>query len=995
MNLDFDWRFQLGDTPQAAQEDYQDGAWRLLNVPHDWAAEEPLAADGPQGGAGGYAVGGVGWYRKTFEVPQAWLDQATHIEFDGIYMNSEVWLNGNKLGRRPYGYISFGYDLTGKLHAGRNVISIRVDNSKEPSARWYHPCGVYGHVNLVVTSPLRIAPDGVFVSTPEITGQKATVQVETLVKNELPETSEYQLETRLYDPEGQEIAFHQQSINNGKDRLVKQSLVAPAPKRWDVDTPQLYVAESSILQNGKVVDQLRTRFGIRTVRWDAKTGFWLNDKNIKLKGVCEHLEGGPVGGAWPDELIEWKLRLLKQMGCNAIRTAHNPQVPKFYDLCDEIGLLVMDEIFDGWKKKAEWDYGRQAFAKWWRRDLEGWIRRDRNHPCIICWSVGNETRGDVGKDIVAACHAIDPTRLVTSGHSGSQFMDVVGVNGHSERRHFFDEWKAQRPFVATEAPHTWQVRGYYRSQTWYRDGYPNKRQDPFEIPDLAPQEIFFDSWCAPEERSNRKQIFNSSYDNATVRINARQHWQKTRDLSWFSGFFRWTGFDYPGEATYVHGGWPFRAFMGGALDLAGFPKDLFYFYQSQWIDEPMIHILPHWTHPQLEAETAVPVWVYTNLEEVELWLNGKSLGRKRPGRQWDKMQCEWLVPWRPGKLQAVGYRNGREVKRAMQQTSGAPSRLGVQCDSDNLAADGRDCAQLTINFLDSAGAFYPYGENRVYFHCDGPVRLLALENGSPVDVEPTFGQTSRRGFYGRLRAFLQATRATGNVSVVVGAICGEKRQLTSNQVAIDCQRVSLRGTQTPNEWDVHYTLDDTKPTSTSPRYEKPFTVSPETTVRAAVFHQGKLLFEMQEKFGPQQGHHWGSAATEIVDTGGGEQAEDAKFQGATLRKEGKGYRGRGYVDFGGGKGYVEWYQENDGSPGPVKLVFRYAAQHAKGNRKMLLRINGREAATLEFPNTGSWNTTWRTLETVQTLQSGANQIRLQTADQSGVNLDELTIEPAE
>ncbi|GAF01633.1 glycoside hydrolase family 2 TIM barrel-domain containing protein [Saccharicrinis fermentans] len=306
--------------------------------------------------------------------------------------------------------------------------------------------------------------------------------------------------------------------------------------------------------------------------------------------------------------MKWKLSLLKEMGVNAIRTAHNPAPPMFYDLCDEMGFLVMDEIFDGWMRKAKMDYGAQAFNDWWERDMTEWLERNRNHPSIIIYSLGNETKGEIAKELVAKCHQLDPSRLVTSGHSASEYMDVFGVNGGSEKQGFYQKERPLKPFVATEAPHTWQTRGYYRTKTWFRDGYPNKGQQPFALPDLTQEEVFSYEWAPRDQWVNRKQHFNSSYDNAMVRISARKNWELMRDLPWYSGHFRWTGFDYYGEASYVHGGWPFRLFMGGALDVAGFEKDLFYFYQSQWTKKPMVHILPHWTHPTLDKGTEIPVW---------------------------------------------------------------------------------------------------------------------------------------------------------------------------------------------------------------------------------------------------------------------------------------------------------------------------------------------------------------------------------------------------
>jgi len=979
------WRFALGDALGAEQAIFNDAAWRTLNVPHDWAFEADYAPDAAQTHMGGYKPGGVGWYRKAFAFDPAWENRRVFIEFDAVYMNSEVWINGHLLGKRPYGYISFSYDLTDYLKPGSNVLAVRVDNSREPSARWYHGCGIYAHVKLTVKAPLHIAEDGIFVSTPEVSDLIADVSVETELKNLSDKHPSGMLETILLDPSGQVVARDERSVQlkAGEGKTVHQMLQVKRPLRWSTETPHLYRTVSRVRIGDVVVDEVSTRFGIRTVRWETNTGFWLNGENLKLKGVCDHLEAGPVGAAKPDELIRWQIQLLKDMGCNAIRTAHNPQVPVFYDLCDEMGMLVMDEIFDGWKKKAPEDYGSQAFDEWWERDLRAFMKRNRNHPSVVIWSVGNETGGPVAKDLVRVCHEMDPTRFVTSGHSGSRHMDVFGVNGHSEKQHFYDH-SPNKPFVATEAPHTWQVRGFYRTQAWFRDGYPSTRQDPFPCPDLTEKEIFIYDWTEPENKKNRKQVFNSSYDNAMVRITARKQWELARDLPWYAGHFRWTGFDYLGEARLAHGGWPFRAFMGGALDLAGFEKDLYYFYQSQWTDAPMAHILPHWTHPKMDAGTKIPVWVYSNCDEVELFLNGKSLGKDRPGKQWDEMQCDWMVPWTPGTLEAVGYRNGKEAARAKQETAGKPAALAV-------AVAGKECPIVTVAITDEKGVVNPYGENRIHYHFDGPVRILSLESGNPVNTENNFGATSRAAFFGLARAFLQVTAGEGAISAVAGAICGEPQLLTSDLVHIDVQPFAVRGESPRRNLKVLYSLDGSDPATV---YAGPFRVAPGTEVKASVFDGGRLLFVMRERFGPGQGLYWGSRASIGLAADTGEQAENAFFSGAKVSTAGNGYHGGGFLDFGDGGGWVEWYQENDGSPGMFTLRFRYACNDRKRTgRSMKLTVNGRVVEPeLFFRNTGSWGDDWSTVSVDVMLNSGANAIRLSTGKDGGVLLDELNVE---
>lgn len=972
--IDWDegWKFKLGDSPKAATAEFDDASWRMLDVPHDWAFEADYAQDAAQTDRGGYKPGGIGWYRKTFERPPSWRGQKIRIEFDAVFMNSEVWINGKLLGKRPYGYISFDYDLTPHLKPGKNVIAVRADSQLEPAARWFHGCGIYGHVKLVVTGAASIAKDGVYITTPNVSDQQVTVSVETEMVGKYKGAT---LETVVLDPFGKEVA--RDSLTVGR-AVVKQMLLVKKPLRWDIDTPNLYTLVSRIGD-----DEVKTRFGVRTIRWEKNTGFWLNGRGVKLKGVADHSEAGPVGAAYPDELLRWKIQQLKDMGCNSIRTAHNPQTPLFYDLCDEMGILVMDEIFDGWKKKAAEDYGKQAFAEWWERDLRAWFKRDRNHPSVIIWSLGNETRGPIGPDLVRVCHEMDPTRLVTSGHANPSDMDVEGVNGHSETQQFFEQ-QPEKPFVSTEAPHTWQVRGYYRSQTWFRDG--QKKKGLFPCPDLTEEEIFTYDWIAPENRKKRKQIFNSSYDNAMVRITARKNWELMRDLPWHSGHYRWTGIDYLGEAGYVHGGWPFRAFMGGALDLALFRKDLFYFYQSQWTTEPMVHILPHWTHPKMEAGTKIPVWVYSNCDDVELFLNGESLGKDKPGTKWDEMQCDWMVPWTPGTLEAVGYKGGQEVARTSQATAGVPCKLA-------LSFEGEACPIITVVQQDENGVMNPYAENRIHYHVDGPARILSLESGNPVNTENNLS-TSRAAFFGLARAFLQTTSDNGSLSVVAGVICGEKQLMTSDQVSIDVQPLELRGEGKPYDFKILYSIDGSKP---SVAYIGTFSVKPDTVVKADVFSAGKLLLSMEEKFGSGEGIYWAdekAIKVPVPTLGNGEQAEDATFNGATVSQKGRGFQGTGYLDFGKKKGaYVEWYQENDGSPGPAILAIRYSGKRRGATgRAMKLTVNGTGVdGELFFPNTKGYGTDWKILEVEIKMGSGANHIRLTTIEKGGMCIDSIEV----
>jgi len=997
VSLNRDWKFHLGEAGGASEVDFADEAWRTLDVPHDWAFEAPYSPDAAQKDKGGYKPGGIGWYRKSFELPDTFSGKRVSVRFDGVYMNSQVWLNGKLLGKRPYGYIPFEYDLTEGLKPGLNTIAVRVDNLKEPSARWYHGCGIYAHVRLIASEPVAIESNGVWVRTANVSDVAADLQVSAQVINRSDKVVNATVIHHLVAPDGSQfknVAQSEIELQPGQQKTVESQISVNSPALWDVHSPNLYRLTSQVV-HASTTDTRLTKFGIRTIRWEPRTGFWLNGKVTKLLGVADHLEAGPVGMAYSDELLRWKLQLLKDMGCNAIRTAHNPQVPKFYDLCDELGILVMDEIFDGWKRKAPFDYGQQAFDKWWKQDLSDWVIAQRNHPCIVIWSMGNETHGKIGKQLVELCHELDPTRAVTSGSSDTQYMDVEGVNGPSERPSFYSKRKGRTPakaFVGTETPHTWQVRGYYRTRTWFRDGFPKRGGKVFPLPDLTDKEIFRYDWTSPSNRKNRKQIFNSSYDNATVRISARKHWELMRDLPWYGGHFRWTGIDYLGEAGYVHGGWPFRAFMGGAIDLAGFPKDLFYFYQSQWTEKPMVHLLPHWTHPRMELGTEIPVWAYSNADRVDLFLNGKKIGSDKPGKKWDEMQCEWMVPWEPGELRAVAYRDGKEVASTSQKTAGAPAAI-------KLSIEGKDCPIATIAQVDQAGVMNPYGENRVHYHVDGPAQIVSLESGNPVNTEPNFGVSSRTTFFGLGRCFLKRLESAGEsigeseATLTAAAILGDKQLHVSDQISIDVQQVNLGGQSRKSDFQIRYS---TSSGESDLIYSGPFTVQPGTTVKAKVLRGDEVIFEMTEKFGPNEGLYWGTGDEgALADAGsGGDQAEDATLYRAKVRTQGEGFRGRGFVDFENNQGaYVEWYRENDGAAEALTGKFRYSGKRGggKAGAKMKLTINGRTQSIL-FPNTGGWGTDWKTLEVPIRLTPGANSIRLTTDESGGMYFDELTIE---
>ena len=985
-NFNNNWQFILEDNPSFSNENIDASSWKTLNVPHDWSFEKGVRKGGDQGQGGGYHDGGIGWYRKYFNVAKESLSKVTYINFDGIYMNSEVWINGNYLGKRPYGYISFRYDISKHLKEGKNTIAVRVDNSLEPSARWYHPCGIYAAVKLIGVNPTHIKPNSIFITTPTIEKQSVTVNIDAEINGNF---KNLKYEVKLFSPEGKELArkCEKLSVLNPSYQLEVKN-----PQLWSPDTPVLYKAVTQILDGKTIIDEVETNFGFKTVEWKTETGFWLNGQNVKLKGTCEHWEGGPVGGAWTKPMLRWKLQSLKDMGINAIRPSHNPTPPMFYDICDEIGLLVMDEIFDGWHKKAPEDYGKQAFDEWWQRDVKEWITRDRNHPSIFVWSLGNETHSDVAPEMVAFGKKLDPTRLFTSGAGNPEDMDIQGVNGGSETKSFIESNKLTKPFISTEAPHTWQTRGYYRTQTWWRD---NELPGTYELPNLTEKEIFFYEGINPKNWRNRKQRFNSSYDNATVRVSARKYWEVMRDTPWHSGHFRWTGFDYYGEAGLVHGGLPFNLFMGGALDVAGFKKDLFYFYKSQWTAEPMIHMLPHWTHPRMEKGTVIPVWVYSNADEVELFLNGKSLGKDKPGTVWNEMQCEWMVPYQEGKLEAVAYIDGKEVKRTSFSTSKQPSKLKTTVEKLEAKDSFEASYIITSESLDENDNLYPYGENKIYYNIQGDVNKVSMENGNPIDPTSRTKADFRALFFGKTRLFLRAQPNAKQASVITASILGDKALFLSNKITIEAEVISILGNVKQSDLEMFYTTNGDNPEINGLPYKSSFEVSDGTTVKAIAKQNGRVVLTMEETFGKTEGLFWGDehSADMWIGRGVNISAEDGVLDGgAKADTNARRYKGTGFVRFDGNEGAITWYQENDGEQGDYSIRFRYMHNNEGKLHPMKLYVNDEYIRTLDFKATGGWEKEWKFVPTIITLKAGANNIKLETTGKSGPYIDELFID---
>ncbi|HEY3757515.1 MAG TPA: glycoside hydrolase family 2 TIM barrel-domain containing protein [Opitutaceae bacterium] len=773
-SFDFDWRFVSGDTAGAEVPGFDDASWRKLAVPHDWSIEGPFDAQAPAGGPGGYLPTGIGWYRKHFQVPAAMKGRVVTIQFDGVYMNSDVWINGKLLGHRPFGYITFRYDLTPYLNYGGtpNVLAVRVDTSRQPSSRWYAGSGIDRNVWMLTSDPLRIVEDGIVVTTPE-TAPSAVVRVRTQVINGRPQAARIELRQSISGEDGPlPETTTTTSLQAGSHAELESALAVPHPRLWSPDHPSLYVLHSEVWSDGHRVDSADTTIGIRSLDYDVDRGFRLNGEPTKMFGLCLHQDAGPLGSAVPAAILESRLRDLKAMGCNAIRTSHNPPDPVLLDLCDRLGLLVMDEAFDEWtQRKPQISYGySDFFAAWSQRDLQDFIRRDRNHPSVVLWSAGNEVGEQlmpagpsVLKPLVDTFHREDPTRPVTSamdnvytdhGRAPTAFTDLLDIVGYN----YADRWLArretymaddrvafpQRRFVGTEDAGTYVIRGTY----------------PFG--------------SAPPGTPER-----ALYAAQDVRI--EQLWKFALTHDYDIGHFMWTGFDYLGESR-----WPEISATCGALDFCGFRKDAFYLYQSIFTHAPMLHLLPHWNWAE-RAGQVIPVLAYTNCDVVELFLNGRSLGAKarefpREGNlgAWNTyphpqvlpttadLHLQWDVPYAAGELRAVGYRGGEKVCEEVVRTAGAATALSIAPDRLDVNADGRDALRIEIRIVDAHGVTVPTAADAITVAIDGPAKLLGIGNGDPANHE-SFQASHHLAFNGLCLAIIGTTRQAGTVRVTVSA----------------------------------------------------------------------------------------------------------------------------------------------------------------------------------------------------------------------------------
>jgi len=744
-SFDSDWRFQRGDLDGADKVEFDDSAWRRLDVPHDWSIEGPFDKDNPTRGSGGFLPAGIGWYRKHFTLPTNDANRRVFIEFDGVMANSDVWINGFHLGRRPYGYVSFSYELTGHLNFENkpNVLSVRADNSGQPASRWYSGAGIYRHVRLVITAPVHVPQWGTFVTTPKINDQEASVHVSSTIINQDNKPHVFSIQTRIIAPTGEVVARSEtpnRKIEPGESLNIERDLTVRNPRRWDLAHPYLYQLVTTVRETspdqGISVDEETTPFGIREFKFDADTGFWLNGQNFKLRGVCIHHDGGAFGAAVPLRVWERRLEILRELGVNAIRTAHNPPAPEFLDLCDRMGFIVMDEMFDCWTvAKNPHDY-HLYFKDWSIIDTRDTVRRDRNHPSIVVYSAGNEIhdtpKPEIAKPIlaslVAAFHAEDPSRPVTQAlfrpnvshdydNGLADLLDVVGQNYRENEIIAAHQQKPARKILGTENRHD------------------------------------------------------------------RPVWLALRDNRPYAGQFLWTGIDYLGEAP----AWPIVGHGSGLIDRTGRIRPLGFQRQSWWSNKPSVFItrrvaptalsptdpgyqpdpqrrqqqvlFPDWTPKSVEPHNE-NVEVYSNCETVELFLNGKSLGSK--SQPPDASSRNWDVPFAAGVIKAVASNGGRIVATHELHTAGAPAGILLSSDRERITNSYDDVSHVTVRIVDRNGVPVPGADNLIQFRLTGPGLIAAVDNGDNAGHE-LFQTNSRHAFQGECIAMIKAKTSTGHV----------------------------------------------------------------------------------------------------------------------------------------------------------------------------------------------------------------------------------------
>lgn len=757
IQFDESWQFYRGDAEGAEQTTFNDKSWRTVDLPHDWSIENlpdthsPFSPDALSGVSGGFTTGGTGWYRKTFQISAADIHKPFYLQFDGVYMNADIWLNGRHIDCHPYGYTSFWFALTGKIKAGPNVVAVKIQNEGKNS-RWYSGSGIYRHVWLRTAAPLHIAQWGTAITTPKVTAEEALVAIKTEVLNQTGKATPVMLVTTLYAADNKvagKTTTTQQITGNGR-QVFNQQLQVKQPQLWSVARPVLYRVVTETYLNGRRTDLVTTQVGIRAISFDAEKGFCLNGEPLKLKGGCVHHDNGALGAKAYDRAEERRVQLLKASGFNAIRCAHNPPSPAFLDACDRLGMLVIDEAFDMWNdKKNKQDY-HLYFTDWWQRDLESMLLRDRNHPSIIMWSTGNEIPNRdkpevvmVAKMLADHIRSIDATRPVT-----------CGVNGIEENKD---------PFIATL-----DVAGY----NYARDKY---EADHARLP---------------------KRIM---YATESFAKEAFEYWREVQKHNWVIGDFVWTAFDHIGEASI---GWlgypqnknfyPWNLAYCGDIDICGWKRPQSYYRDAVWKPNqlslfvqcparsfPQVNPRPEkwsqWDWKDVQdswqwnqfADSLVTVTAYASCEEVELFLNDRSLGKQSTDTA-HHLEASWQVPYQAGTLRAVGYTAGNAVAESLLKTAGEVTALYATADRDTIKANNQDLSYITIELTDANGVRHTQADNLVHFSIEGPATIAGVANANPASIE-SFQEPQRKAWRGRCQLIIKSGKGKGVVTVKASA----------------------------------------------------------------------------------------------------------------------------------------------------------------------------------------------------------------------------------
>ena len=757
--FDYSWKFYLGDSPSAGAKDFDDKSWRNLDLPHDWSIEGKVDPKNPSGGAGGYFPSGTGWYRKDFDVPASWKGKCVTISFEGVYMNSEVFINGKSLGIHPYGYTTFSYDLSPYLDFGRkNVLAVKVDNSKQINCRWYSGSGIYRHVWMVVTNPIHVARWGVNITTPQVSAETATVEIKTLVKNETDFPQKIILKTQILNPDMVNAGNTQTDVVllAKSEQEIGQNISILKPLLWTPETPNLYQVEVQILRDKNIIDNIKTTCGIRSIKFTAENGFQLNGKTVKINGGCVHHDNGCLGAAAFDRAEVRRVELLKSAGFNAIRTSHNPPSEAFLDACDRLGMMVIDEAFDGWKEsKTPFDYSIY-FNEWWKRDLDAMVLRDRNHPSIIMWSIGNEIierkkpeAVETAKMLANGVRKNDPTRPVTSAmttwDSGWEIFDPLfaahDIGGYNYQLH-------RAPSDHERVP----SRVIVQTESYPRDAFSN--------------------------------------------------WKMVKTNNYILGDFVWTALDYLGESgigRWYYSGektgehwesdlFPWHGAYCGDIDLTGWRKPISHYrsmlynnteklymavrepeHDTLKIKETLWSVWPtweSWTWPGYEGKD-IQVEVYSRYPKVRLYLNNKIFGEQVTTEE-QQFKATFRVPYTPGIISAVGVMDNKEVEKTILQTSGNAAGIKLIPDRTRISADGQDLSFISIEVTDTKGKLQPNAQNQLQFSINGPGIIAGVDNADIKDLDQYVGN-SHKAWHGRALIVIRSTRNAGDIMLKVSS----------------------------------------------------------------------------------------------------------------------------------------------------------------------------------------------------------------------------------